>query len=206
MIAATFHGPNYYSPNNDEDSIEVFKNIGHAIGALFERYEANGHYGLPVKYLSGKHGNVRFPAVTEGHYLRCYKVTDIDDDADADIRYHDSDVEGQKLEALSRVHLGVADYILTLMPPFGQETTGSVAVSVTRRGYGQNEGTFDDLDSSDIPVVHLVPYPLPSGPWSTACGEQPADPEDITAAKDHVTCPGCRDTEWYRNLPVQTRH
>lgn len=127
MIVATFHGPNYDSPNHDEHTIEVFANIGHAISTLFDRYDANGRRHLPVRFLNGNHGAVLFPAVTEGHYLKCYLI-------EGDLPPEDQAIdEGVILEALSDVHLGVTDYVLTLMPPFGHETTGSVAVSVNRR-------------------------------------------------------------------------
>jgi hypothetical protein len=107
MIAATFHGPNYNSPNNDESTIEVFENNGHVITALFERYDANGRRPLPVRFLNGNFGDIIFPAVTPGHYFQCWEITDIEDESDA---------EGQVLEALSRVHIGSPDWTMHLRP------------------------------------------------------------------------------------------
>lgn len=192
MIAATFHGPNYWSPNHDESTIEVFESMGHAMAALFERYDAHGKRPLPVRYLDGNHGNIRFPNVEYGTGMDCYAI-------DSDLPPLGQPIDGAAvLDALSDVHMNIWDYRLTLMPPFGRETSGSVAVSVARREQGK---PGEDYDSRDIPVVHLVRHPLPAK-WLTACGIRPPVTEDITAAKDHVTCPECKDTDWYRTMPA----
>jgi hypothetical protein len=129
MIAATFHGPNHFVPNYDESTIEVFENIGHAIAVLFDRYDAKGERPLPVRYLDGSHGAVPFRFVEEGDSFECYKMDDdytVDDSGPVTV--------GQILEALTAVHMGVWDYRLSLMRPFGTgNPDGSVAVSVQKR-------------------------------------------------------------------------
>jgi hypothetical protein len=119
MIAATFHGPNH-SPNHDESSIEVFDNIGHALAALFERYDANGRRHLPVRFLNGNHGDIIFPVVTEGHYFECYRI----DSLDNSVPPGDEVIE----DALTAVHVGVPDYTLTLTP----DAIGGIAIMVQK--------------------------------------------------------------------------
>jgi len=123
MIAATFHGPNYGASVNDESTIEVFHSLGHAMSALFDRYDSNGSRSLDVNYLNGSRDHTLFPCVTLGHYLDCYLI--------------DSKGEEAVMDALTAVHTGVPDYRLMLTEPFGEEhpgTTprGTVAVSVQR--------------------------------------------------------------------------
>ena len=129
MIAATFHGPNYESLVNDESSIEVFSSLGHAMSALFDRYDSNGTRKLDVNYLNGFSDSTYFPCVTLGHYFDCYVIPD-------DFAAKPGD-EGIMLEALTAVHTGVADYRLTLAEPFGEDregmtARGTVAISVQR--------------------------------------------------------------------------
>jgi hypothetical protein len=121
MIAATFHGPNHFVPNYDESTIEVFENIGHAISALFDRYDSKGEHPLPVRYLDGNHGDIPFRFVEEGDYFECYKVTDPDP------------AVVETLVALAALHTGLWDYRLSLMRPFGTgHPDGTVAVSVQK--------------------------------------------------------------------------
>jgi hypothetical protein len=128
MIAATFHGPNHFIPSHDEHTIEVFENIGHAISALFDRYDADGERPLPVRYLDGNHGDIPFRFVELGDSFECYRIDSLDgstppgDDATED--------------ALTAVHIGLPDYVLTLMRPFndsGAAYDGTVSVSVQKR-------------------------------------------------------------------------
>lgn len=122
-IIATFHGPNYSSPNDDESTIEVFDSLGHAMSALFDRYDSNGARALPVRYLNGFDETTLFPCVTEGHYLRCYLIPG-----------GFPPKERQIMDALTTVHAGVPDYTLTLVPPFGDRVNSSdtIGISVTR--------------------------------------------------------------------------
>jgi len=108
MIAATFHGPNHFVPNYDESTIEVFDNIGHAIAALFDRYDAKGERPLPVRYLDGiQWDDLPFRFVEEGDSFQCYVVPD-------DVTDSGPYAEGAVLEALSAVHAGLWDYRLVL--------------------------------------------------------------------------------------------
>jgi hypothetical protein len=125
MIAATFHGPNYDASVHDESTIEVFQSLGHAMSVLFDRYDSNGLWQLPVETLDGKRDEVYFPVVTEGHYFKCYSIPgdDLTDDT--------------VLDALTAVHTGVPDYTLSLVPPWGEDTPGTtprgtIAISVQR--------------------------------------------------------------------------
>jgi hypothetical protein len=123
MIAATFHGPNHFIPSHDEHTIEVFENIGHAISALFDRYDADGERPLPVRYLDGNHGDIPFRFVELGDSFECYRITELG-------------TEDATLEALTAVHIGLPDYVLTLMRPFndsGAAYDGTVSVSVQKR-------------------------------------------------------------------------
>jgi len=126
IVAATFHGPNYDSLVNDESSIEVFHSLGHAMSALFDRYDSGGARELEAQYLDGHKVTTCWPLVTEGHYLRCYLIPD-------DFMAQPGD-EGIMLEALTAVHTGVPDYTLTLVPPFGDRVNSSdtIGISVTR--------------------------------------------------------------------------
>lgn len=125
MIAATFHGPNYEASVNDESTIEVFHSLGHAMSALFDRYDSNGARSLEVHYLNGFIDSTFFPCVTEGHYLQCYLVNEPDEDMQD---------EGVILNVLTAVHMGAWDYTLTLVPPFGDRVNSSdtIGISVTR--------------------------------------------------------------------------
>lgn len=125
MIAATFHGPNHFLPNHDESTIEVFENIGHAMSALFDRYDAKGERDLPVRYLNGNHGNIPFRFVELGDSFECYKLTEGPDH-----------VGNDAVEALTAVHTGLWDYRLRLMRPWnwpGEQADANVAVSVEKR-------------------------------------------------------------------------
>lgn len=126
IVIATFHGPNYEASVNDESTIEVFHSIGHAMSALFDRYDSNGARTLEVHYLNGFIDSTFFPCVTEGHYLRCYLIDGVPGGRFA--------TEGQIMDALTAVHTGVPDYTLTLVPPFGDRVNSSdnIGISVTR--------------------------------------------------------------------------
>ena len=127
MIACTFHGPNHFVPNYDETTIEVFENIGHAISALFDRYDAKGERALPVRYLDGMHGDIPFRFVELGDSFECYKL-----DGTAPPMGHELQVN----MGLEAVHMGVWDYRLTLTRPFGANgiaTDGTVSVAVEKR-------------------------------------------------------------------------
>jgi hypothetical protein len=106
MIAATFHGPNHFLPNHDESTIEVFENIGHAISALFDRYESHGDRNLEVRYLNGGKWRVPFPHVEKGDSFECYKIESLD----GSVPPGDDAIE----EALTGVHTGLWDYRLVL--------------------------------------------------------------------------------------------
>ncbi len=126
MIVATFHGPNHFLPNHDESTIEVFENIGHAISALFDRYDSKGEGNLPVRYLNGGHWRIPFPHVELGDSFECYKI-----DGSAHPIH-----ELQVNMGLEAVHQGVWDYRLLLMRPFntaGIADDGLVSVSVEKR-------------------------------------------------------------------------
>ncbi len=105
MIVATFHGPNHFRPNHDESTIEVFENIGHAISALFDRYDQGKTYPQPVRYLDGNHGNIIFPFTEEGDSFECYKL-----DGSAPPMGHELQVN----MGLEAVHQGLWDYRLVL--------------------------------------------------------------------------------------------
>jgi hypothetical protein len=124
MIACTFHGPNHFVPNHDESTIEVFENMGHAISALFDRYDAQGERPLPVRYLDGMHGDIPFRFVELGDSFECYKLP---------TNWQSPILRAEAIEnTLTAVHVGVWDYRLMLMRPFGTATTG-VSVSVEKR-------------------------------------------------------------------------
>jgi hypothetical protein len=129
MIAATFHGPNHFVPNYDESTIEVFENIGHAIAVLFDRYDSKGEHPLPVRYLDGKQMEVPFRFVEEGDYFECYKVTEYDGPVPSTVWLGEAAIT----EALTNVHIGVWDYKLLLMRPFGTgNPSGNISVSVMK--------------------------------------------------------------------------
>jgi hypothetical protein len=109
MIAATFHGPNHFLPNHDESTIEVFDNIGHAISALFDRYDAKGERPLPARYLDGNGGDIPFRFVEKGDSFECYVIPD--DFADEAMPGMD---EGVIEDALTAVHIGLWNYRLVL--------------------------------------------------------------------------------------------
>lgn len=124
MIVATFHGPNHFLPNHDESTIEVFENIGHAISALFDRYDNGARVHQPVHYLNGSHDYVLFPFVEVGDYFDCYRLSE--DATDGSLS------EEGVIEALTAVHGGLRDYRLTLMRPFGAMDNGTISVSVEK--------------------------------------------------------------------------
>ena len=108
MIAATLHGPNYWSSNHDEKSIEVFVNLEEAIRSMFRREAANGHYELEYTTLDGVKHSTRFPGFEHGTRLECYEV--------------DPEVppDGLIEEVLTQVHNGAYDWTLTLADDEGQ--------------------------------------------------------------------------------------
>ena len=117
MLVATLHGPNYWAPNHDEDSIELFPDLAAAIEALFERYAANGHSTCHVEYLSGKTEDVIFPVFSEGHYFIVHELTCSNDRPLT---------EESIVDALGMVHGGVFDWTLIL----DVTDTGDVHVKV----------------------------------------------------------------------------
>ena len=121
MIAATFHGPNHFVPNYDESTIEVFENIGHAIAALFDRYDQGKRYPQPVRYLDGNHGDILFPFTEEGDSFECYKLH---------TNWQSAPLRDEATEdALTAVHIGAWDYRLVLRLADDR----SVSVSVEKR-------------------------------------------------------------------------
>ena len=118
IVAATFHGPNYGALVHDESSIEVFHSLGHAMSALFDRYDSSGARALDAHYLDGHTVSTYWPLVTEGHYLRCYLINGYYGQRHAD--------ESTILDALTAVHDGTADYVLTLVP--SENDTVSITV------------------------------------------------------------------------------
>lgn len=116
MIAATLHGPNYWAPNHDEHTIEVFENLGAAIEALIERYRSNGQRQCEISYLDGATESSLFPAFEIGTYLQCYTMgtdtlfTDFPD-------LH----EGVVTEVLAAVHGGHRDWTLFLSTTEGDD-------------------------------------------------------------------------------------
>jgi hypothetical protein len=106
MIAATLHGPNYFSPNHDETTIEVFASIAEAIEALFERYSSNGKRSCTYNTLDGRRHSVLFPVFGEGTRFECYGIEGLVDRGIAD--------EVQVMSTLAAVHSGVRDWTLTL--------------------------------------------------------------------------------------------
>lgn len=125
MIAATFHGPNHFVPDYLVSTIEVFENVGHAMSALFDRYEAHGTKPLPVTYLDGLYGDIQFKDVELGDSFECYQIGD---------DWHPDPMAIE--DVLTAVHAGVWDYKLRLMRPFnfpGDTPDSKVAVAVEKR-------------------------------------------------------------------------
>ena len=112
MIAATLHGPNYWAPNHDEHTIEVFENLGAAIEALIERYRSNGQRQCEISYLDGTTESSLFPAFEIGTYLQCYTIEGHVD------RIPD---EVQVMNTLSAVHGGYRDWALFLSTAEGDD-------------------------------------------------------------------------------------
>ena len=121
MIAATFNGPNHWSPNHDESTIEVFENIGHAISALFDRHEDKGSRPNPVRYLDGNHGNIIFRGIEQGDGFECYRINALD----GSVPPGEEAIE----DALTAVHAGLWDYRLVLR----RADDASVYVTVEKR-------------------------------------------------------------------------
>lgn len=123
MIAATLHGPNFWAPNYDFDTIEVFPSLEEVIEALFDRYSSNGQRDCKAEYLDGHFSNLLYPTFGAGTYFTCYLLPDVDEeDEDA--------VEGRRLEAHTAVHGGWRDYTVTLV----ESEEGSLVVTVERAG------------------------------------------------------------------------
>jgi hypothetical protein len=137
MIAATFHGPNHFVPNYDESTIEVFENIGHAISALFDRYESKGDRNLEVRYLNGSKWRVPFPYVELGDYFQCYNIPGKHPRELMDARGMVGD-EAQAIvnDALTAVHANLWAYRLRLQRPWTQPPSvpeSKVSVAVEKR-------------------------------------------------------------------------
>jgi len=124
MIAATLHGPDYWAPNHDETTIEVFNTLEDVIEALFQRYSANGAYDLHYTTLDGKEHDVRFPTFGAGCALTCYLT-----DGDHPDRIY---TEEGALEVLSAVHGGYWDYIVAL--DWAREDENQLIVTVLKSG------------------------------------------------------------------------
>jgi hypothetical protein len=128
MIAATFHGQNHFVPNYYEGNIEVFTNIGHALSALFDRYDTKGKRALPVIYLDGLYGDIPFPDVELGDSFEVYNLSD---------SWQSGPLRAETVEdVLTAVHAGLWDYKLRLMRPFnfpGDTPDSKVAVAVEKR-------------------------------------------------------------------------
>lgn len=77
MIAAILSGPNYWAPNHDEHSIEVFNHIGEVVEAMFDRYASNGKRTCDVVTLDGKITKTLFPTFGEGCQFTCYEVPSV---------------------------------------------------------------------------------------------------------------------------------
>ena len=69
MIAATFHGPNYWAANHDETTVEIYDDLGQVIEALFDRTDSNGRRDCSYDTLDGAHHSVRFPDVSPVEYF-----------------------------------------------------------------------------------------------------------------------------------------
>lgn len=125
MIVATFHGPNHFVPNYDETTIEVFENVGHALSALFDRYDSHGEENLPVHYLNGSTWRIPFPHVELGDSFEVYNVSPLPVLSERVVE-----------DALTAVHAGLWDYKLRLMRPWnfpGDTPDSKVAVAVEKR-------------------------------------------------------------------------
>lgn len=117
MIAATLTGPSYaWTPNNDEDSIEVFPDLESAIIALIERDRFNGRTSASYTTLSGKPCIALFPAFGEGTKFTCYDVAGALDG---------KPTEEQVMDALTDVHSGCFTWELELV-----DTNGTMTVNV----------------------------------------------------------------------------
>lgn len=120
MLAVTLHGPNYFAPNHDDNSIELFDNLQDAIEAMLHRYAANGASTCYVEYISGKHEDVFFPAFEHGHYFQCYELT-----CSETRPLTEESIE----EALTAVHNGVCEWYLSLA-----DIDGNTVVVVSNTG------------------------------------------------------------------------
>lgn len=118
MIAAVLTGPNYWAPNHDEHSIEVFANFGDAIEALIDRHRSNGRYEQHIDRLDGTQDAALFPAFDTGTGFECYILPDGDDTHP----HSDEWVE----EALTAVHGGCFDWRLTLTGDDGDDAVLAV--------------------------------------------------------------------------------
>ena len=123
MIAATFHGPNYFTPNNDESSIEVHDTLEDVIEALFDRYSSNGRRHVSYTMLDGKHYDVLFPGVEAGTYFTCFLLSE---HVTRDTIHSDEDIE----EVMTAVHGGHWDYTVSLV----EAEQGSLVCQVERAG------------------------------------------------------------------------
>lgn len=76
MIAMTFGGPSYFSPNHDETTIEVFPDLGAVIDALIDRHESNGARYCGLVRLDGEEQSTRFP-LFDDITAHCYVVPNV---------------------------------------------------------------------------------------------------------------------------------
>ena len=123
MIAATLHGPNYFSPNYDFDTIEVFPSLEEVVQALFERYSSNGRHQCEATYLDGHTESALYPAFG-GAYFVCYLLTQ-------EAGSHEL-TEGMRMEAHTAVHGGWRDYTVAL--DWAREDEDKLIVTVDRAG------------------------------------------------------------------------
>jgi hypothetical protein len=123
MIAATFAGPNYFSPSYDETSIEVFSTLEDVIEALFDRYSSNGKREVAYETLDGRRHSTHFPGVEAGTAFTCFLLSE-------PVTW-DNYADEENIETvMTAVHGGWKDYTVTLV----ESEQGSLLVTVERAG------------------------------------------------------------------------
>lgn len=106
MIAAILSGPNYFSPNHDESTIEVHDNLEEVIDALLQRYDSSGMSDFTYTTLDGKEHTARFPSFDVGTRFTCYQVS---------VNFQSPALKAEALEeALTDVHMGLWCYTVRL--------------------------------------------------------------------------------------------
>lgn len=122
MIAATLHGPNYWAPSYDFDTIEVFDSLEQVIEALFDRYSSNGRRHCDAKFLDGHTTSTLYPGFDPGTSFTCYLLTQEEGTTDL--------TEDMVMQAHTAVHGGWKDYTVTLV----NSDEGELSVKVERAG------------------------------------------------------------------------